>query len=506
MRRDEGPCLPCPCPERWHAHVHIATDCAFLPVHRDGRYPWDPDFGESEARVEKNEDKRLDDQEEHANEEILPEEDEELIKHVKGSSAAEVDIESSRRKFEAWLSNFKNHERQFISPVVLCDVQYNEILEYTDGWQEPNILRTAACSVLFDKLVPCYALTRDSLLERLKNDLLYAVYEKFTPKVAASMTYFDHSPFFALADEAAKRQQLFDKRYEEMVQKDKLASTNKKIVKSVDSRQLDKLRWWHTAVVLNSWRDLIDRKNYLVSNLRAKLQGQSLQRRVRGVFRDWKLTTIEGQLVEIGQKVLYLEDQLEFINHSNPALAAEARTKAAATRNAVDIDLEELMQQKHEDNSGEPTINFSARRSLRWKEKLQFMYRNVHATAALSRKRTLDAISDIYVAKLKHNADRDAAGERWTNLPEFCQDLFLQQTGAGSNASKRLCELISGVRKWKDDHPRIKTFSYLVNANTDLDSWDPQAANFFLYALKHVMPDWLVLSRLFQVCCLPVVE
>lgn len=208
--------------------------------------------------------------------------------------------------------------------MVLCEVQWNEICEYTKGWPEPNSLRAAAASVLFDKLVPCYALKRGSLLERLKNDLMGAVYTDYTPQVAAHSIYFQHTPYFVMALEATKRQALVDARYDEMIRKEELTKSNSKIVKSVEGRNLDNLHHYFSIIIFRSWLGVVDKKKELVEKLRSLISGAGVSRLVKKLFQDWKLTTSIGHLTKMGQRILYYEEQIEFLAKSSPELVAEA--------------------------------------------------------------------------------------------------------------------------------------------------------------------------------------
>ena len=454
----------------------------------------------------------------------VAEEDDEL-KHSLLTLASEVDAEASRRKFEEWLDGFNDQERRFISPVVLCEVQYNEIIELTRGWQEPNMLRTAACSVLFDKLVPCYALTRDSLLERLKNDLLYAIYSEYSPQVAASFRYLEHAPWFVQAQDFAKRQRAFDQRYQQMVERETIAASSAKFVKSVDARKVEQYQAVFYQVTFALWRDFVRSRQKLVSRLKYQIEGGSppmprvesmgpdgrkargrrLLRCVRQVMQDWKLTTAESQTSKLGQRVLYLEEQLELLAQSHPDAVAEARSKANARFNIDDVALEDLMR-SGDQKDGAMMVKPVAPRPMTWTERLQVMYYDALAEKPPSMAQTLDAIADIYAAKVQHDAAQDATRAPRQNLPEFCRDHMLSSAGIGSNASKRLCEIVAGVRKYRDLNPRIRTFCYLMNADCDAENWDPQAVNFFLSALTSVVPDWLVLSRLFQESTKPTVS
>lgn len=283
------------------------------PAHPGG--PWDPNFGASPAhrrqptgyQTHASEDDVTPSvglvphqfgripalhRQKHGSKQIEPKM--EIISAVQDSAVLEVDAESSRATFEEWLENFSDQDRRYTSPVVMCEVQYNEILKYTDGWEEPNMLKTAACSVLFDKLIPCYALKRDCLLERLKNDLMYAVYSNFSPKVAASSTYYDHEPFFRSAIQLEKGQSEVERRWNEMVEKEKLLKVNSRVVKSVDGRRLEFLQYNFLIVVFNSWVDLLGRKHDLVEKMRSHVDQAPVLRAVRQLFQDWKLVTATG--------------------------------------------------------------------------------------------------------------------------------------------------------------------------------------------------------------------
>lgn len=435
----------------------------------------------------------------------LSEEEQEVIQTVEETFAADDDAVGSRRKFEEWSDNFNDTERQFSSPMVLCEVLYNEMLEFTAGWHEPNVLRTATCCLLFDKLVPCYALKRDSLLERLKDDLMFAVYREYTPKVAIANSYFNHTPFFVTVREQQKRQAEFDKVYNEIMLKEQQSKTSTKVVKSVNERSLMDLRFYFRMFIFRSWFDVVLRKHELIERLRTHILNESATRMQRQLFQDWKVQAVAGHLFKMGQNILYLEEQVEYLSKDNPEKAAEAKAKAASLiKDVDDIDLEEMLQKSKEEDESDD-MNVASRRSLNWSEKLKIMYHNAAISKPCKIKVTLDTIAEIYAAKLKLDAEQDKAGEPRQPLPDFCHDHFLMLTGVGSNASKRLCELIAGVRKHSEDHPRIKTFSRLMNANNEEQSFDPQAVSFLLCALSHVVPDWLVLSRLFQESVRPTI-
>ena len=186
----------------------------------------------------------------------LSAEEEEMIHLIEDSTSIEFEVDAARRKFEEWMTNFNDQERRFISPVVMCEVQYNEILEFTDGLQQPNMLRTAACSVLFDKLVHCYALKRDSLLERLKNDLMYAVYREYNPHVVASADFFNHEPYFVHSKRLEQGQKQVQEQWVIMTDKEKAQSLTKKFVKTVDSRSLEVLHVVFFRLMFHSWADL----------------------------------------------------------------------------------------------------------------------------------------------------------------------------------------------------------------------------------------------------------
>jgi hypothetical protein len=211
----------------------------------------------------------------------LTEEEEEVIRTVEEADLEFDDVNTSRIKFEEWLASVKDQERRFTSTPVMCQVQYNEILEYTRGWPEPNMFKTAACSVLFDKLVPCYVLKRHSLLEQLKDDLLQAVYAGYSPQVASSGTYYDHIPFFVSAQEALARQKEVDRKYEEAQMIEKVNKSSKKIVKSVEARNLERLRFYFINIVWQSWIDAVITKQKLIASLRQSLMQSSAQRQVR---------------------------------------------------------------------------------------------------------------------------------------------------------------------------------------------------------------------------------
>lgn len=368
----------------------------------------------------------------------------------------------------------------------LTQVQYNEILEYTEGWPEPNLLRTAAASVLFDKLVPCYALKRGSLLERLKDDLMCAVYDKYSPQVAADSTFFEHTPYFVSAVEAEKRQVIVDQRYDEMICKEEMHKSNSKIVRTVEGRNLENLEHYFQVSILKSWIDVVHRKKELVERLRSIISGAGIARLVKQLFQDWKLSTSMSCLWKMGQKILYYEEQIEIFAKEVPELAAEAKAKASAlVQDVDDINLDDLMADGDE-NPESAALAAASRRPMTWAEKLLVMYKDVSRAKPFSKAHTLETIAEIFAAKLKHDAEQDRAGETRLPLPDFCCDYFLMLTGVGSSAAKRLSELIAGVRKYSEEHPRIRTFSYLINASLVHESWDPQAVNFLLCALRLV--------------------
>ena len=461
--------------------------------------PWEPGFGASPA------DRRA-----HLLEGVcadpagelrttkLSEEEQEVIQTVEETFAADEDMQGSRRKFQEWCDNFDDKERQFSSPMVLCEVTYNEMLEFTAGWPEPNVLKTATCSLLFDKLVPCYAMKRDSLLERLKNNLLFAVYSDFTPKVAVDASYFKHTPFFVTTREQQKRQAEFDRVYNEIMLKEQQSNTGTKVVKSVNERSLENLRFYLQMFIFKSWHCVVLQKHELMERLRTHLSNQGTARMQRQLFQDWKVQAVAGHLFKMGQNILYLEEQIEYLAKDNPDKGAEAKAKAASlVKDVDDIDLEEMLNKAHEEEDTDE-MNAASRRSLNWFERLKIMYHDAAKSKPSKLKTTLDCIAEIYAAKMKLDAEQDKAGEPRQPLPDFCHDHFLMLTGVGSNASKRLCELIAGVRKHSGDHPRIKTFGLLMNVDNEAFGFDPQAVSFLLCALSNVVPDWLVLSRLFQ--------
>jgi hypothetical protein len=462
--------------------------------------PWEPGFGAAPANRRQEPDLPL-----SVHQDVpLSEAEQELLEAFEQRADTDIyDAGACRAKFQEWLQNFHDQERRFTSPLVLCQVQYNEILEYTEGWPQPNMLRTAACSVLFDRLVPCYAIQRDSLLERLKDDLLHAVYSKYGPGVASGAAYFDdHTPYFVDAQEAARRQAEVDRRYDEVLMKEQVNASSKKIVKSVEARNLEGLRFYLVTVFWRSWVEVVHRKQVLIEKLQQRLAEGSCQRSVRQLFQEWKLTTTIGHIWKMQQNILYLEEQLDFLGKDNPERLAEAKAKAAAIVQDVDeVNLDEMLHKKDDDEEDDSASGFAMRRPLTWQEKLKAMYRDAGKAKPCTKAQTLDTIAEIYAAKLKHDADQDRTGYPRQPLPEFCLDLFLIRTGVSSNAAKRLCELIAGVRKFESEHPRIKTFSYLMNATNEYSDWDPQAVNFLLCALAHVVPNCaqeLLLARLFQ--------
>ena len=435
----------------------------------------------------------------------MSEEEQEVILSVEESLAAEDDADESRRKFEEWSSKLNDKERHFLSPMVLCEVHYNEMLEFTAGWPEPNTLRTATCCLLFDKLVPCYAMKRDSLLDKLKNDLMSAVYREFSPQVAVGASYFQTTPYFVTVGEQEKRQAEFDRAYNEIMLQEQQSKSSKKVVKSIDARSLENLRFYFQMFVFRAWSGVIVHKHNIIERFQVFFANGGTARTHRQCFQDWKVQAVAGHLVKMGQNILYLEEQLEFLAKDNPEKAAEAKLNAASlVMDADDMDLEEMLAKSKNERTGDE-INVAARRSLNWTEKLKIMYHDAAQAKPNKLKATLDSIAEIYAAKLKLDAEQDAAGEPRQPLPDFCRDHFLLLTGVGSNATKRLCELIAGVRNHCEDHPRIRTFCQLMNANNQEDGFDPQAASFLLCALSNVVPDWLILSRLFEESAQPTI-
>jgi hypothetical protein len=476
--------------------------------------PWEPDFGAAPAHRRHAPLERAQGRRDlnaafplsvHKDVEYS-EEEQQMLEILEQRANVDLDdVGAIRTKFGEWLQNFHDQERRFTSPMVLCQVQYNEILEYTEGWPEPNMLRTAACSVLFDKLVPCYAMKRDSLLERLKDDLLHAVYSRYDPQVASSAAYCDHTPYFVVAEDAEKRQLEVDRRYEEVLHKEQIQKSNKTIVKSVEARKLDALRWYVMSVFYQTWADVIARKHWLIEGLRRRIEAWRVQVNIRAVFQDWKLQAVVRHISNLQRNILYLEELVESLGKDNPEVLAKAKAKAAAIVQDVDeVSLDEVLHNQDE-QTYVASNEFATRRPLTWHEKLRAMYRDAGKAKLFTKAHTLDTIAEIYAAKVKHDAEQDRTGSRRQPLPDFCFDLFLIQTGVGSNALKRLNELIASVRKFESVHPRIKTFSYLMNATNEHSDWDPQAANFLLCALVHVVPDWLILSRLFQESSRPTI-
>ena len=161
----------------------------------------------------------------------------------------------------------------------------------------------------------------------------------------------------------------------------------------------------------------------------------------------------------------------------HPENVSEAKKKVKHLVQDVDeVNIEDFLEHENSGHNDEAAaILTMSRRPLTWAEKLKVMYHGVAKTKPLTLQKCMETIADIYAAKMKNDIERDVAGEQRQPLPDFCRDFFLIRTGLGSNASKRLCELMSGVQKYCNEHPRIKTFADLMNAQHASEGWDPHS-------------------------------
>jgi hypothetical protein len=167
---------------------------------------------------------------------------------------------------------------------------------------------------------------------------------------------------------------------------------------------------------------------------------------------------------------------IEEVKKMHPENVAEAKKKVKHLVQDVDeVNIEDFLEHENSGHKDEAAAITMSRRPLTWGEKLKVMYHDVAKTKPFTLQKCMETIADIYAAKMKNDIERDVAGEQRQPLPDFCRDFFLIHTGLGSNASKRLCELMSGVQKYCNEHPRIKTFADLMNAQHASEGWDPHS-------------------------------
>jgi hypothetical protein len=165
---------------------------------------------------------------------------------------------------------------------------------------------------------------------------------------------------------------------------------------------------------------------------------------------------------------------IEEVKKMHPETVAEAKKKHLV-QDVDEVNVEDFLEHENSGHKDEAAAIVMSRRPLTWGEKLKVMYHDVAKTKPFTLKNCMETIADIYAAKMKNDIERDGAGEPRQPLPDFCRDFFLIHTGLGSKASKRLCELMSGVQKYCSEHPRIKTFADLMNAQHASEGWDPHS-------------------------------
>jgi len=403
---------------------------------------------------------------------------------VRSAEPSEDDIAASRMMFEDWYQRFDDQQTHFNSPALFCEMQYKEIKEISKGMKEPNSLKTAACSVLFDRLCSTFS-RHDRLMVNLKDDIMQAVYQDYSPSVATENTYFDRFPYFLLYDEYLRKTNNMSDQIQNLLEQRNETILGSKVIRTTTERELERMQNLFKQVAWSAWVNFIHSKHQTIAVVKDRMGLDQERRHVRILFNYWKTVTLHEIIWKQSQELNYLEEQTEFMKQEleeRPKVAVK-EVRSVADGQAADDDPD--------------AVGTAKRREQTLKERMTDMYWHADSNAvkAFPYSGCKEAMAEIMAQKVDQDKERDKLRQPRQLLPDFCRDYFLKQTGVYSSATKRLCEFILALRKHKDADPMVRIFGFLVNAYWDED-WDEHAASFVLNAVKDAVPAGLVLGRL----------